>query len=106
MSELPLLTVTAALQAVPAIIVLTQTTDHTVRVLAPIHIALALWVGLFHHVDFIRSLTSGTLLEILAIAAAVLAVVVAVRHKHQVLGTLMITGGGLMALRALDIIAR
>ena len=59
MSELPLLTVTAALQAVPAIIVLTQTTDHTVRVLAPIHIALALWVGLFHHVGFVRDLTNG-----------------------------------------------
>ncbi len=104
MSELPLLTVTAALQAVPAIIVLTQTADRTVRVLAPIHIALALWVGLYHHVGFIHDLTTGTLLPVLAIAAAVLAIVIAVRHKQQMLGTLMITGGGLMALRALDII--
>ena len=40
----------------------------------------------------------------LAIAAAVLAVVIAVRHRHHVLGTLMITGGALMALRALGII--
>ena len=104
MADLPLLTVTAALQAVPAIIVLTQTTDHTVRVLAPIHLALVLWVGLFHHVNFIRDLTSGTLLDVLAIAAAALAIVVAVRHKQQVLGTLLITGGGLMALRVLGII--
>ena len=104
MSELPLLTVTAALQAVPAIIVLTQTADRTVRILAPIHLALALWVGLFHHINFIRDLTNGTLLQVLAIAAAVLAIVVAVRHKQQVLGTLMITGGGLMALLALGII--
>lgn len=104
MSELPLLTVTAALQVIPAIMVLTQTADHTVRILAPIHLALALWVGLFHHINFIRDLTNGTLLQVLAIAAGVLAIVVAVRHKQQVLGTLMITGGGLMALLALKII--
>lgn len=104
MADLPLLTVTAALQAVPAIIVLTQTADHTVRVLAPIHLALALWIGLYHHLRFIRELTSDNLLVVLAIAAAVLAIVVAVRHKQQMLGTLMITGGGLMALRALGII--
>lgn len=104
MADLPILTVAAALQAVPAIIVLTQTADHTVRVLAPIHLALALWIGLFNHLDFIRDLTNGTLLQVLAIACAVLAIVVAVRHKQQVLGTLMITGGGLMALRALGIV--
>lgn len=104
MADLPLLTATAALQVVPAIIVLTQTTDHTVRVLAPIHLALALWIGLFHHINFVRDLTNGPLLQVLAIAAAVLAIVVAVRHKQQVLGTLMITGGGLMALRALGIL--
>ena len=104
MADLPLLTVTAALQAVPAVIVLTQTADRTVRVLAPIHLALALWVGLFHHVHFIRELTNGTLLDVLAIAAAALAIVVAVRHKQPVLATLLITGGGLMALAALGIV--
>jgi multisubunit Na+/H+ antiporter MnhG subunit len=104
MADLPLMTVLGGLLTVPCVIAITQGTEKVTKIFAGVCGFVGLWLGLHRHVDFLRDLTSGTLYQVLGILALVLAVVVAIRLKHQILGTLIITAGGLIALRALDIV--
>ena len=103
MAQLPLTSIFAAMQAVPCIIALTQVKDAAVRTVGGILLLVSAWLGLMPYLGFLRDLTSDTLFQVLAIAAAVLGVVVAVRLKQSVLGTLLITGGVLLALLALRV---
>ena len=103
MAHLPLTTVFAAMQAVPCIIALVQVKDATVRTVGALLLVVSAWLGLEPYLGFLRDITSGTLFQILAIVAAVLGVVVAVRLKQSVLGTLLISGGVLLALLALGV---
>lgn len=105
MADLPLMTVLGGLLAVPCIIAITQGTEKATKAFAVAGAIVGLWLGLFPYVDFIRDITSGTLLQVLGILALVLAVIIAIRLKHQILGTLIITAGALIALRALGIVS-
>jgi hypothetical protein len=104
MADLPMITVLGGLLAVPCIIAITQGTEKATKAFAVAGAIVGLWLGLHPHIDFLRDLTSGTLLQVLGILALVLGVIIAIRLKHQVLGTLLITAGGLLALRALGIV--
>lgn len=101
--HLPLITVLGGLLTVPCVIAITQGTEQVTKIFAGVCAVVGLWLGLHPYVDFLRDLTSGTLLQVLGILALVLAVIVAIRLKHQILGTLIITAGSLIALRALGI---
>ena len=103
MADLPLITVFSGMLAVPCIIAITQGTEHVTKIFAGVGAVIGLWLGLHKHVDFLRDLTSGTLYQVLGILALVVAVVIAIRLKHQILGTLIVTAGALIALKALGI---
>lgn len=105
MADLPLITVLGGLLTVPCIIALTQGTEKATKAFAVAGAIVGLWLALFPYVDFIRDITSGTLLQVLGILALVLSVIIAIRLKHQILGTLIITAGSLIALRALGIVS-
>ena len=62
------------------------------------------WLGLYRYVDFLDQLTTPTLVTVLGVLALLLAVIIAIRLKHQILGTLMITAGTLMALLVLGVV--
>jgi hypothetical protein len=97
-------TVCAAIQAVPAVIAIVQGVDGTTKSLAGSLIVVASWLGLRHEIGFLRDATSTTLYEILAVAGAALGVVLAVRLKERIAGTLIITGGVLLAAHALNLV--
>jgi hypothetical protein len=97
-------TVCAAIQAVPAVIAIVQGGDGTTKSLAGALIAVATWLGLRHEIGFIRDATSGTLYQILAVVGCALGIVLAVRLKERIAGTLIITGGALLAAHALSLI--
>ncbi len=101
---IPLDSTLAAVQIVPAVIAIAQGKDPTTKGLTGALIVLAAWIGLVPFVSFIDRATSRTLFEILAVIACILGVVVAVRLKAPVLSTLIITGGALLALLALDVV--
>jgi hypothetical protein len=105
MADLPLITVLGGLLTVPCVIALTQGTEKATKAFAVAGAIVGLWLALFPYVDFIRDITSGTLLQVLGILALVLSVIIAIRLKHQILGTLIITAGSLIALRALGIVS-
>ncbi len=104
MADLPLITALSGILTVPCIIALTQASDKSTKVFASACAAIGLWLGLFPYVGFLRELTTSALLDVLAILVLVLAVIVAIRLKHQILGTLMITAGCLIALRAFGVV--
>ncbi len=97
-------TVFAALQIVPAVIALVQVGDRTTKLLAGALIAVAAWLGLRRELHFLSNATSDTLYQILAVAGATLAVVLAVRLKERIGGTLIITGAALLAAHALGLL--
>jgi hypothetical protein len=97
-------TVLAAMQAVPATIAIAQGKEPATRTLCGVLLAVALWLVLDHQWEVIENLTTATLHQALALAAAVLGVIVAVRIRQPVLGTLIITGGVLLAALALDVV--
>ena len=105
MADLPLITVLGGLLTVPCVIALTQGTEKATKAFATAGAIVGLWLALFPYVNFIKDITSGTLLQVLGIMALVLAVIIAIRLKHQILGTLIITAGALIALRALGIVS-
>ena len=105
MADLPLITVLGGLLTVPCVIALTQSGDKATKAFAGAGAFVGLWLGLHPYVDFLRDITSGTLLQVLGILALVLAVIIAIRLKHHILGTLIITAGSLIALRALGIVS-
>jgi hypothetical protein len=106
MADLPLITALGSLLAVPCIIGVTQGGDKTTQGFAGAGAVVGAWLALYRHIDFLEKITSGTLYQVIAILALVLAVIIAIRMKHQVLGTLMVTAGSLIALLALGIVGR
>ncbi len=105
MADLPLITVLGGLLAVPCMIAVTQGGDKTTQGLAGVGAVIGTWLALYPHIDFLEKLTSGTLYQVIAILALVLAVIIAIRTKHQIMGTLMVTAGSLIAMRALGIVS-
>ncbi len=101
---LPLITVLGGLLAVPCVIALTQGNERATKAFAVAGALIGLWLGLHPYVDFIKEMTSGTLHQVLGILALVLAVIIAIRLKHQILGTLIITSGVLIAALSLGIV--
>jgi hypothetical protein len=101
---LPLITVLGGLLTVPCVIALTQGSDKPTKAFAAAGALVGLWLGLHPYVGFLKDITSGTLYDVLGILALVLAIVIAIRLKHQILGTLIITAGALIALLALGIV--
>jgi hypothetical protein len=97
-------TVLAAMQVVPATIAIAQGKEVATRALCGVLIVVALWLGLDHHWDVLERLTTDTLHQVLAVVAAVLGVIVAMRIRQPVLGTLIIAGGVLLAALALGIV--
>lgn len=105
MSDLPLTTILSVGVLVPSIIALVQTVDRLSRILAGALVALSTWLALLPYVSFIRDMTSGTFLTVLTVLIAVLAIVAAMRFKHPVIGSIIVTCGLLLALRALGIVS-
>lgn len=104
MADLHLMTVFGGMLTVPCIIAITQGTEKVTKIFAGVCAVVGLWLALHHYVDFLRDITSGTLYDVLGILALVLAIIVAIRLKHQILGTLIITAGALIALLAVGIV--
>lgn len=104
MADLPLITVLSGMLTVPCIIALTQGGEKTTKVFAGACAVIGLWLGLHPYIDFLHDITSGALFQVLAILALVLAVIVAIRLKHHILGTLIVSAGALIAVRALGIV--
>jgi hypothetical protein len=105
MADLPLITVLGSLLAVPCMIAVTQGGDKTTQSLAGVGAVLGTWLALHPHINFLRDITTGTLYQVLGILALVLAVIIAIRMKHQIMGTLMVTAGSLIAVRVLGIVS-
>jgi multisubunit Na+/H+ antiporter MnhG subunit len=103
MADLHLMTVLSGMLAAPCAIALTQGTDKTTKIFASAGVVVGAWLGLYRYVDFLDQLTTPTLVTVLGVLALLLAVIIAIRLKHQILGTLMITAGTLMALLALGV---
>jgi len=102
---LPLDTALGAMIAVPAVIALTQgSKDKGTRVMLFVLVALSVVVALTPFVDVLRDYLNGNLRIALAVAAGILGVVTAIRIPNHVLSTLIIAGGGLLALVALHVI--
>jgi len=90
---------------VPAIVALVQEgKDDAVKGLAGTLIVLCVLVCLDQYVPIIDDLITGVWWQVLAVACAIIATVLVVRLKNQVVGTLMVTGGGLLALIHLAVI--
>lgn len=104
MADLHLMTVLGGMLTVPCVIALTQGTDKTTKIFAGVCAAVGLWLGLYRYVEFIEKLTTATLLDVFAILSLVLAIIIAIRLKHQILGTLLITAGTLITVLALGIV--
>jgi uncharacterized membrane protein YqgA involved in biofilm formation len=102
--SLPLITVLGGLLTVPCVVALTQGNEKATKAFAAAGALVGLWLGLHPYVNFLKDITSGTLFQVLGILALVLAVIIAIRLKHQILGTLMVTAGALIALLALNIV--
>jgi hypothetical protein len=104
MVDIPLITVLGGMLAVPCVIAVTQGGNKPTQMFASVGALLGTWLALYPHVDFLREITSETLLQALAVLSLVIAVVVAVRLKHQTLGTLLITAGVLLVAKVLGIV--
>jgi FtsH-binding integral membrane protein len=102
--HLPLMTALGGLLTVPCIVAITQGTEKVTKIFAGVCALVGLWLGLHPYVNFLKDITSGTLYDVLGILALVLAIIVAIRLKHQILGTLIVTAGALIALLALNIV--
>ena len=104
MAELHLMTVLSGMLTVPCIIALTQSTDKATKIFAGVGAVVGTWLGLYRYVDFLDKLTTPTLVDVLVVMALVLAIIIAIRLKHQVLGTVMITAGTLMMLLEFNLV--
>ena len=104
MADLHLMTVLSGMLTLPCVIAFTQSTDRTTKIFATAGVVVGAWLGLYRYVDFLDQLTTPTLVTVLGVLALLLAVIIAIRLKHQILGTLMITAGTLMALLVLGVV--
>ena len=93
------------LMIIPAIIALVQEgRDHTVKITCGILIGLAVFVCLDQYVGFIDDLLNGVWWQVVSIACAVLGTILVVRLNNHIIGTLIATGAGLLALIHLGVI--
>jgi hypothetical protein len=104
MADIPFITVFGGMLAVPCVIAATQGGSKATQGFAAAGALIGTWLALYPHVGFLREITADTLLQVLAIMALVLGVVIAIRLKHAILGTLMITAGVLIAAQTLGIV--
>ena len=104
MADLHLMTVLSGMLTLPCVIAFTQSTDKTTKIFATAGVVVGAWLGLYRYVDFLDQLTTPTLVTVLGVLALLLAVIIAIRLKHQILGTLMITAATLMALLVLGVV--
>lgn len=102
--SLPLDTVLCLIAAVPAGICLAQAKDGATKAWCGALLVATLVVGLRHYVGFIDQYVNGNALKALSVGSGVLAIIAAVRSGHAIYGTLMITGGVLLALLSLGVI--
>lgn len=102
--SLPLDTTLCLLAAIPAGICLAQAKDGATKAWCGALLAVTLTVGLRHYLGFIDQYLNGNALKGLSVGAGVLAIIAAVRSQHAIYGTLMITGGVLLALLSLGIV--
>lgn len=103
-APLELITVLGGMLTVPCVIALTQGSEKATKAFAAAGALVGLWLGLYPYVPFLKDITSGTLLQVLGILALALSVIIAIRLKHQILGTLIVTAGALIALGSLGIV--
>jgi len=101
---LPLITVLGGMLTVPCVIALTQGSDKATKIFAGVCAAVGVWLGLYQYVDFLDKMTTSTLLNVLAILSLVLAIIITIRLKHQILGTVLITAGILITLLAIGLV--
>ena len=104
MADLHLMTVLSGMLTLPCVIAFTQSTDRITKIFATAGVVVGAWLGLYRYVDFLDQLTTPTLVTVLGVLALLLAIIIAIRLKHQILGTLMITAGTLMALLVLGVV--
>lgn len=98
-----LATALGLLFAVPAIIALIQEgKDRTVQIFTIIAIVLGSLVALRPHLGPLKDLFIGIWPMIIGIACGLVGAILVVRLKNHVLGTMLVTAGGLLALIGLD----
>lgn len=102
--SLPLETTLCLITAIPAGICMAQAKDGATKAWCGALLAATLIVGLRHYVGFIDQYVNGNALKALSVASGVLGIIAAIRSHHAVYGTLMITGGVLLALLSLNIV--
>lgn len=97
-------TVLCLIAAIPAGVCLAQAKDGATKAWCGALLIATLIVGLRHYVGFIGDYVNGNALKALSVSAGVLAIMAAVRSANPILGTLMVTGGALLALLSLGIV--
>ncbi len=102
--NLPLDTVLCLLAAVPAGISLAQGKDGATKAWCAGLLVVTLTIGLRHWIAPLDRLVDANVFKVAASAAAVIAIVCAVRIAHAIFGTLMVTGTVLLALLALGVV--
>lgn len=90
--------------AIPAGVCLAQGKDGATKAWCGALLVATLIVGLRPYVGFIHEYANGNVLKALSVASGVLAIIAAVRAAHPIFGTLMITGGVLLAVMSLGFI--
>lgn len=104
---MPILTALGLLMAIAAVIALVQEgKDPTTKSLVISAIVVGAVFILYPYTSWLRDIAPhhGTLYIILSIAAAVIAVLVALRVKNRAIGAVCCCGAGLIALEALHAI--
>lgn len=103
--SIPLVTALGVLQLVPSIVGLASgAKDPGTRAVLVAGAIVSALLALEPYVGFIDRLVDGNVALILALLAAVLGVITAVRVPNRVIGTLTATAGCLLALRAWDVV--
>jgi hypothetical protein len=98
-------TALALLMLIPAIIATVQEgKDNAVKTLSGILIGLSVLISLDEFVPFVDDMLEGVWWKILGVACAILGVILVVRLRNRVIGTLIVTGSGLLCLGMLDVI--
>jgi hypothetical protein len=104
MSPIFLTSILAALQGLPCLIGVLQTSDRTTRALGILLVLLDIVIGLRPYVDLVARCTPHPIGLVLALAAAMSGLIVAVRLAHQVIATLIIVAGVLLAAVQLGLV--
>lgn len=98
-------TALALLMLVAAIVAMVQEgKDNAVKTLTGILIVLAAVICLDQFVPLIDQMIEGVWWKILGVACAILGVILVVRLRNRVIGTLIVTASGLLCLAHLEIV--